>query len=96
MDAPRAITLVSLFPNVTCRSVEFDAVFDLGVQGFASTLFQVRDEVDFAFSDELMPEYERLESPSYFELWFEGGRPLERSNSLPAASRGRSSSRAPY
>ena len=52
------------------------------VQGFASILFQVGDEVEFQFSGELMPEYEREELPSYFQLWFAGGELLERSDSL--------------
>jgi signal transduction histidine kinase len=61
---------------------QFDDNLSNRVQGFASILFQVEDEVEFEFSDELMPEYEREERPAYFQLRFRDGRPLERSNSL--------------
>lgn len=66
------------------RSLEaqFDANLTDRAQAFASILFQVGDEVEFEFSDELMPEYERAELPAYFQLWFADGRLLERSNSL--------------
>ncbi len=69
---------------VVKRSLEsqFDRNLTDRVQGFASILFQVEDEVEFEFSDELMPQYERAELPSYFELWFEDGRLIERSKSL--------------
>jgi signal transduction histidine kinase len=69
---------------VVARSLEaqFDRNLSDRVQGFASILFQVEDEVEFEFSDELMPEYERGERPEYFELWYADGRLLERSNSL--------------
>ena len=52
------------------------------IQGFASILFQSEDEVEFEFSDQLMPEYELQERPAYFELRFADGRLLEGSNSL--------------
>ena len=39
----------------------------------ASILFEAEGVVDFAFSGELMPEYEREELPSFFELTFEDG-----------------------
>ena len=61
---------------------QFDANLADRVQGFASILFQVKDDVSFEFSDQLMPEYEREELPDYFQLWFADGRLLERSNSL--------------
>ena len=66
------------------RSLEaqFDRNLEDRVQGFASILFQQGDEVEFEFSDELMPEYERAERPDYFELWYSDGRVLERSLSL--------------
>lgn len=69
---------------VVTRSIEdqFDANLTNRVQGFASILFQVKDEVEFEFSDQIMPEYELVESPAYFELCFKDGSPLERSNSL--------------
>ncbi len=69
---------------VVTRSLEaqFDRNLADRVLGFASILFQAEDEVEFEFSDQLMPEYEREERPAYFELWFEDGRVLERSNSL--------------
>ncbi len=60
---------------------QFDRNLADRVQALASILFQVEDEVDFAFSDELMPEYERAERPAYFELRFDDGALLERSNS---------------
>lgn len=69
---------------VVTRSLEreFDRNLTDRVRGFASVLFQVEDEVEFEFSDQLMPEYERASLPAYFELRFEDGRLLERSNSL--------------
>ncbi len=72
---------------VVRRSLEaqFDKNLADRVQGFASILFQDEDEVEFEFSDELMPEYDADERPDYFELWFDDGRLLERSNSLAGA-----------
>ena len=61
---------------------QFDANLANRVQGFASILFQVENHVEFEFSQELMPEYGREELPFYFELWFEDGRLIERSDSL--------------
>ncbi len=68
---------------VVARALEgqFDRNLANRVQGLASILFQVEDVVDFAFSDELMPEYEREELPAFFELRFDDGTLLERSNS---------------
>ena len=37
------------------------------MQGFASILFQVKNTVSFEFSDELMPEYDEVERPAYFD-----------------------------
>lgn len=69
---------------VVARSLanQFDQNLSDRVQGFASILFQVEDEVEFEFSEELMPEYAIGERPDYFELWFQDGRILERSPSL--------------
>ncbi len=69
---------------VVTRSLEkqFDRNLSDRVLGFASVLFQVEDHVEFEFSGQLMPEYERTTAPSYFELRFEDGRLLERSESL--------------
>ena len=64
---------------------QFDRDLDERVLGFASLLFQERDHVEFEFSDQLMPEYEHAERPAYFELWFEDGTLLERSDSLLGA-----------
>ncbi len=61
---------------------QFDRNLADRVQGLASILFQTEDEVHFEFSDELMPEYESATNPSYFQLTFEDGTPLEVSNSL--------------
>lgn len=71
---------------------EFDRSLVERVRALASTLFQVGDQVEFEFSDQLMPEYggEEAETadtfPSYFELRFDDGRLLERSNSLRGGS----------
>jgi two-component system sensor histidine kinase QseC len=69
---------------VVTRALEaqFDRNLTDRVQGFASILFQTEDDVEFEFSEQLMPDYERIERPAYFELWFADGRLLERSNSL--------------
>jgi signal transduction histidine kinase len=75
---------------VATRAMErqFDRNLADRVQGFASMLFQVKDHVEFEFSDQLMPEYEPGAAPDYFELRFADGRPLERSNSLAGRSLG--------
>ncbi|MFN0006266.1 MAG: ATP-binding protein [Planctomycetota bacterium] len=69
---------------VVTRSLEdqFDRNLADRVQGFASILFQVGDQIEFEFSQELMPEYDRAENPAYFELWLEGGPAFERSETL--------------
>lgn len=69
---------------VVTRSLEaqFDRNLVDRVQGFVSILFQVGDQIEFEFSQELMPEYVRPENPAYFELWIEGGPAFERSESL--------------
>jgi len=69
---------------VVTRSLErqFDRNLVNRVQGFASILFQIEDELSFEFSDELMPEYERRQLPHYFQLRFADGTPIESSNSL--------------
>jgi two-component system sensor histidine kinase QseC len=66
------------------RSLEaqFDRALSNRIQGIASLLFQEKDHVEFEFSDQLMPEYEREVEPDYFELWFSDGKLLERSDSL--------------
>lgn len=61
---------------------QFDASLQDRAQSFASMLFQVRDEVEFEFSGELMPEFERAEDPAYFQIWFDDAELLERSDSL--------------
>jgi len=70
------------------RSLEaqFDRNLADRVQGFASILFQTADEVEFEFSGELMPEYERADAPAYFQLSFADGSLLERSDSLGGQS----------
>ncbi len=72
---------------VVIRSLEaqFDANLADRVLGFASILFQVEDQVEFEFSDQLMPEYQRGEHPDYFELRYADGRLLEGSESLRGA-----------
>lgn len=69
---------------VAARALErqFDRNLTDRVQALASLLFQVEDEVELAFSDELMPEYSAPEAPDYFELRYEDGRELELSESL--------------
>lgn len=61
---------------------QFDENLSDRLQGLSSLMFQLGDEVEFEFSDELMPEYDRDEHPGYFQLWYEDGSLLERSNSL--------------
>jgi len=64
---------------------QFDQNLANRIQGFASILFQTEEGVAFEFSGELMPEYEREERPDFFQLWFEDGSVLERSDSLAGA-----------
>ncbi|MBL8858350.1 MAG: sensor histidine kinase N-terminal domain-containing protein [Planctomycetes bacterium] len=61
---------------------QFDADMSQRVQGFASLLFQVKDQVSFEFSGQLMPSFEARESPDYFQIHYVDGRLLERSDSL--------------
>ncbi|MFN0244520.1 MAG: ATP-binding protein [Planctomycetota bacterium] len=72
---------------VVTRSLEaqFDRNLHDRMLGLASVLFQVEDRVEFEFSDQLMPEYQRAELPAYFELTFDDGRLLEGSDSLHGA-----------
>ena len=69
------------------RSLEaqFDENLSERVRALSSLLFQVNHEVQFEFSEQLMPEYARAEHPCYFELRYEDGRLLERSESLHGA-----------
>lgn len=73
--------LASLF-FVRSLEASFDDNLTDRLQALASILFQVEDHVEFEFSDQLMPEYDRDEAAAYFELRFVDGRLLERSNSL--------------
>ena len=63
---------------------QFDAGLDDRVRALASMLFQVRNEIELTYSEELMPEYTQGEAPDYFELRFQDGRILEHSESLGA------------
>ena len=63
---------------------QFDRTLVDRVQGFASILFQVEDEVEVEFSGELMPEYERIEDGAYFDLRYGDGELLEVSDNLEA------------
>ncbi len=68
---------------VATRSMEhqFDENLAQRIQGLASILFQVKDEVEFEFSEQLMPEYGDEHQPAYFELRYPDGELLERSPS---------------
>jgi len=70
------------------RSLEaqFDENLSDRIRALSSLLFQTKDAVQFEFSDQLMPEYARKERPAYFELRYEDGRLLERSESLAGAA----------
>lgn len=65
---------------------QFQSEFDQGLQAKAETLAilttQQGGKVKFDFADELMPAYEALENPEYFELRFSDGSILEKSRSL--------------
>jgi signal transduction histidine kinase len=63
-------------------AAQFDRNLSDRIQGLASLLFQQEDEVEFEFSGQLMPEYERAQAPEYFELRYDDGELLERSESL--------------
>ena len=78
-----ALAGAALYVVVTrALEAQFDRNLTDRVQGFASILFQTEDEVEFEFSEQIMPDYEPGERPAYFELRFEDGRLLERSDSL--------------
>ena len=63
----------------------FDAALESKVRVLA-TLTSVNPEeplgIELDFGDEFMPEFERLQAPSYFQLRLANGRTIERSNSL--------------
>lgn len=74
--------VVVYFAVTRSLEAQFDSNLSDRVKMFASILFQQEDNVQFEFSGELMPEYERKIQAEYFELWFRDGRILERSESL--------------
>jgi len=86
-----AVAGAALYVVVTrALEAEFDQSLVDRVRGFASILFQQGDEVEFEFSEQLMPEYEPARDasrpgPDYFELRFADGTLLERSDSLAGA-----------
>jgi signal transduction histidine kinase len=41
-----------------------------------------RNEIELEFAGEFMPEFEMVENPEYFQIWFIDGRLLERSDTL--------------
>ncbi|NOT30573.1 MAG: hypothetical protein HOP15_09025, partial [Planctomycetes bacterium] len=66
-----ALAGIALFVAVTrALEAQFDRNLVDRVLGFASILFQTEDEVNFEFSEQLMPEYADEERPAYFELRF--------------------------
>ena len=67
---------------------QFDENLHDRLKGLASLLFQQGERLSFEFSDELMPEYAGGERASFFELSFEDGRSIERSDSLQGTSIG--------
>jgi signal transduction histidine kinase len=73
---------------VVTRSLEgqFDENLSDRIQALSSLCFQTASEVQFEFSDQLMPEYGRDARPDYFELRYEDGRLLEGSDSLHGAA----------
>lgn len=73
---------------VAARALErqFERNLTDRLQALASMLFQVEDEVELAFSDELMPEYSAAHAPDFFELRYADGRLLEASESLGSRS----------
>ena len=78
-----ALAGCALFLVVTrALEAEFDSNLTDRVQGFASILFQTEDQVEFEFSEQIMPDYGPGDRPAYFELRFADGRLLEGSDSL--------------
>ena len=81
----------ALYVAVTrALEAQFDQNLVDRVQGFGSILFQDKEQVEFEFSEQIMPEYaapadETSPRPDYFELWFADGELLERSDSLDGA-----------
>ena len=61
---------------------EFDMRLDNEVRTLATLTRCVGGRVELEFSDELMPEYLAGDSPSYFQIWLQGGAVVERSRSL--------------
>ena len=71
----------------TYMRIELVGQFDDGLLTKAKSLHALlrRDKsgkVEFEFSDIAMPEFNRSNSPEYFELWTGTGIPIEHSNSL--------------
>ena len=65
---------------------QFNAQFNKTLEIKAWTLATLNDQkfgkVEFDFADEMMPEFEAVENPEYFQLWLDNGDMLERSRSL--------------
>ncbi len=87
-----AVGAVVIYLQMTrALKAQYDQELGARLRGFASILFQFQDHVEFEFSQELMPEFDAVESgskaePDYFELRFDDGKLLERSDSLGEGS----------
>lgn len=61
---------------------EFDAALTAKAGALATLVEVDEDGIEFDFSDEIMPDYERGAAPDYFELWLDDGTVIEASRSL--------------
>lgn len=67
-------------------SFQMQKIFDQALLDEAKALEILVEEdqgvVEFEFADEIIPYFERAEDPHYFQIWLDGNRMFERSNSL--------------
>jgi len=64
---------------------DFDVALKAKAEAIASLTKQEGEKVELEFAEELMPEFQGGEHPSYFEVWRSDGSSLERSPSLGGA-----------
>jgi len=61
---------------------EYDNALLAKARAMVTLTEQENNAVELEFADEFMPEFDRKINPEYFQIWYEDGRILERSNAL--------------
>jgi signal transduction histidine kinase len=63
-------------------TAEFDAALLAKARALAALVDQEADRVDFDYTAQTMPEFEREQDPEHFQLWLDSGAVLRRSGRL--------------